>query len=100
MHYLLTYELAPDYLARRGEFRALHLGLAWEAAGRGELVLAGAAGDPPDSAVLVFSGSGPELAEAFAKNDPYVRNGLVKAWHVKPWNTVVGRDAANPVRAT
>ena len=39
MHYLLFYDVAPDYLARRGEFRAAHLALAWAAADRGELVL-------------------------------------------------------------
>lgn len=31
MHYLLSYELAPDYLARRGELRSVHLQLAWAA---------------------------------------------------------------------
>ena len=36
MHYLLFYDLSPDYLERRGEFRAEHLGLAWEAQARGE----------------------------------------------------------------
>ncbi len=30
MHYLLIYDLAPDYLARRPEFRAEHLTLAWK----------------------------------------------------------------------
>jgi uncharacterized protein len=100
VHYLLTYDLAPDYLTRRGEFRGLHLGLAWQAVERGELLLGGAAGDPIDSAVLLFSGNGPEAAEAFARADPYVRNGLVKRWRVSPWNTVVGAEAANPVRPT
>ena len=31
MHFLLIYDLAPDYLERRGEFRNEHLKLAWEA---------------------------------------------------------------------
>ena len=42
MDYLLFYEAAPDYLERRGAFRAEHLALAWEAQARGDLVLAGA----------------------------------------------------------
>ena len=35
MHYLLFYETAPDYLARRPQFRAAHLALAWQAHERG-----------------------------------------------------------------
>jgi uncharacterized protein len=98
MHYLLFYDVAPDYLARRGEFRAAHLALAWAAADRGELVLAGALADPVDAAVLLFQGDTPEVARRFAAADPYVRNGLVTSWRVRPWTTVVGATAATPVR--
>lgn len=52
-HFLLTYHLGTDYLERRPEFRAAHLALAWEAAARGELVLAGALEDPVDTACLL-----------------------------------------------
>ena len=31
-------------------------------------------------------------AENFAKNDPYVKEGLVKNWKVRPWTVVVGQD--------
>jgi uncharacterized protein YciI len=98
VHYLLMYELAPDYLARRGEFRNEHLKMAWEAEQRGELVLAGALGDPTDTAVLLFAGDSPDAAERFAEADPYVTRGLVKSWRVRPWTTVVGKDAGTPVR--
>jgi len=97
MHYLLLYDLAPDYLERRGELRASHLGLAWAAVERGELVLGGALADPADSAVLLFQGDSPEAAERFAKSDPYVLNGVVRNWRVRPWNTAVGEQAASPV---
>jgi uncharacterized protein YciI len=97
-HFLLTYDLADDYLDRRGAFRADHLALAWAAAERGELVLGGALADPVDTALLLFAGDGPEVAEAFARADPYVVNGLVRAWRVRPWTTVVGDGAATPVR--
>ncbi|MFO7278442.1 MAG: YciI-like protein [Pseudomonadota bacterium] len=98
MHYLLFYDLSPDYLERRPAFRAEHLALAWQAHERGELVLGGALADPADCAVLLFQGDSPEPAERFAKADPYVRNGLVKSWRVRPWTTVVGEFAATPVR--
>ena len=98
MHYLLIYDLASDYLARRGEFRNEHLQLAWDAQQRGEIVIAGALADPADTAVLLFTGDSPDAAERFAQADPYVTNGLVKSWRVRQWTTVVGEDASNPVR--
>ncbi|NLP64188.1 YciI-like protein [Paraburkholderia sacchari] len=98
MHYLLMYELVDDYLERRAEHRNEHLALAWAAAERGELLLAGAVAEPVDEALLLFQGETPAAAEAFARNDPYVKAGLVKSWRVRPWQTVVGEKAANPVR--
>ena len=98
MHFLLTYDLVPDYLDRRGEYRDSHLNLAWAAAERGELVLAGALTEPVDTAVLLFTGDTPRAAEAFAEADPYVHAGLVTRWRVREWTTVVGEGAATPVR--
>jgi uncharacterized protein YciI len=96
-HFLLFYEVAEDYLARRAEFRNAHLAKARAACARGELLLAGALVDPVDSAVLLFTGSSPQVAESFAKEDPYVTNGLVTRWRVREWTTVVGEGAAAPV---
>jgi len=98
MHYLLFYELPDDYITRRAEFRNVHLKLGWEAAERGELVLAGALANPVDGAVLVFKGNSPEVAERFAKADPYVTSGIVRRWYVREWTTVVGDIATNPKR--
>ena len=97
-HYLLIYDLADDYLARRPDFRGAHLKLAWAAHERGEMVLGGALGEPVDRAILMFKGESPKVAEDFAKADPYVVNGLIKSWSVRPWMTVIGGLAANPVR--
>jgi hypothetical protein len=98
VHYLLFYDLVPDYLERRAEFRAEHLALAWRSHAEGHLVLGGAVADPTDGAVLLFEGDSPAVAEAFAAADPYVRNGLVTRWRVRPWTTVVGAMAAAPTR--
>ncbi|WP_087686608.1 YciI-like protein [Pandoraea sp. PE-S2R-1] len=98
MHYLLTYELVDDYLDRRADYRDAHLALAWQAVDRGDLLLAGALEDPVDTAALLFEGESAASAEAFANADPYVRNGLVKSWCVRPWKTVVGKMASTPVR--
>ena len=98
-HYLLFYELADDYLARRPEFRNEHLDVAWKASKRGELVLAGALANPTDAAVLLFKSESPDVANKFAEADPYVKNGLIKRWYVREWRTVVGEDSASPLRA-
>jgi uncharacterized protein YciI len=93
VHYLLFYDVVPDYVERRAPLRAEHLALARAAHARGELVLAGALADPTDGAVLLFRGESPAAAEAFAAADPYVRAGLVRRWHVRAWATVVGDGA-------
>jgi heme-degrading monooxygenase HmoA/uncharacterized protein YciI len=98
MHYLLFYEVGEDYVSRRAEFRDAHLEKAWKASERGELVLGGALANPLDGAVLLFRGNSSEVAERFAKADPYVTSGAVKRWHVREWTTVAGEDAATPVR--
>lgn len=90
MHYILFYDVVDDYVERRARFREAHLKLAREAHERGDLVLAGALAEPVDGAVLVFRGA--ESAEAFAKADPYVINGLVKDWRVRKWTTVIGEN--------
>ena len=98
MHYLLMYDVVPDYVERRAAFRTEHLTLAWNAHARGDLVLAGALADPPDGAVLLFKGDSPAAAEAFANTDPYVRHGLVTRWRVRTWTTVAGDEPAVPTR--
>jgi uncharacterized protein YciI len=97
-HYLLVYELSSDYLERRPQFREAHLKLGWSSNANGELLLGGALQDPLDTALLMFRGESPEVAERFAKSDPYVLNGLVKSWKVREWTTVIGEWAATPVR--
>ena len=47
---------------------------------------------------MLFRGDSPEVAEGFAKADPYVTSGAVKRWHVREWKTVAGEDAATPLR--
>jgi uncharacterized protein len=96
-HFLLIYDVGADFIQRRGPLRDEHLALAWKAAEAGELVLAGALEEPTEQAFLLFRGSR-EAALRFAAADPYVRHGLVKAFRVKQWHTVVGAQAATPLR--
>jgi len=95
-YYVLTYELAGDYLERRPPLRAAHLGLARAAHERGELVLAGALSEPADRALLIFRVPDPAVVESFAREDPYVKNGLITHWEVRPWTVVIGGQDALP----
>jgi hypothetical protein len=93
-YYALLYELVDDMVTRRVPFREEHLRLAREACDRGELLLAGALSEPVDRALLVFHVDDKSKVESFARRDPYVVNGLARKWEVRPWNIVVGDEAA------
>lgn len=91
-YFVMSYELVDDYITRRARYREEHLRLAREAEGRGDLVLAGALSDPPDRALLIFQVPDRSVVENFARNDPYVIQGLVKRWEVRPWTVVIGGE--------
>jgi uncharacterized protein YciI len=90
MHWLLFYDFVDNMPERRGPFRDAHLALARAAHERGELIIAGAFVEPPNGAVLIFRGDEPVAIEAFVANDPYVANGLVTSWRIRPWLVGVG----------
>jgi uncharacterized protein YciI len=90
-YFALTYDVVDDFVNKRTPFRPSHLKEVREAHARGELILAGALGDPP-GALLIFRAADKTIAENFAKADPYVKGGLVTRWNVRPWTVVVGQD--------
>ena len=89
-YFALTYDVVPGFADKRMAVREHHLTCIHDAHDRGELMIAGAVGDPPDGALLVFRGESGAAAEEFARTDPYVTAGLVTAWRVRPWNVVIG----------
>jgi uncharacterized protein len=91
-YFALTYEVVANFAERRMPYRDAHLQLVRDANGRGLLMIAGAVGDPPDAALLVFRAESPAPVEAFVHADPYVAEGLVTSWRVRPWNVVVGAE--------
>jgi uncharacterized protein len=98
MDFILFYDVIPDYVARRAEFRADHLRLAWEYADRGELLLGGALEDPVDGAILIFRSASKDTVEKFVRRDPYVTRGLVTSWRIRPFRAVAGTVAETPIR--
>jgi uncharacterized protein YciI len=92
-YFALFYDVVDDFVARRVPFRTEHLRLAGEAHSRGDIVLAGALVEPVDTALIIFRCTDKSVAEDFARRDPYVVNGLVKKWTVRPWTVVVGQTS-------
>ncbi len=89
-YYILFYKTVDDYTERRKPYRQEHLELAQNAFENGTLIMGGALSNPADSAILIFKGQNQSVAEEFAKNDPYVKNGLVVEWNVRTWTVVIG----------
>ena len=90
MYYLLFYDYVEDIVERRAPHREAHLKLARERLDRGEIVMGGTYADPVDGAVLLFQVKDRTSVEQFVKADPYVANGLVTAWRIRPWTVVIG----------
>ena len=57
--------------------------------------MGGAFSDPPDRALLLFRAPEKGVVEDFVRNDPYVVNGLVTRWEIRPWTVVVGTELAD-----
>jgi hypothetical protein len=97
-HFVLFYDYPPDFRERRAPHRAMHLEHAKASVARGELQLGGAfADDDPPLGMLLFKAASAAVAEDFARADPYVANGVVRAWRVREWVTVVGPLALTKV---
>jgi uncharacterized protein len=94
MYFALLYETVPDHVERRKPFRDEHLALAREHHAAGKLLLAGAFAEPAEGALLVFRCDSADEVEEFVRRDPYVRNGLVTSWRIRPWTVVIGGEAA------
>ncbi len=87
-YHLLLYDYVEDMLERRGPHRDQHLARIASEREAGRVVMAGALGDPPRGAAIVFKGVGRQAVEEFARDDPYVRASLVPSWRAEPWNLV------------
>ena len=88
-YFALVYHVTADYLARRAQYRAEHLELAWAAHRRGDLLLGGAFADPADTALLVWRCADKAPIERFVAADPYVNNGLVERHEIREWTVVI-----------
>jgi uncharacterized protein YciI len=88
MHQVLAYEYVKDIVARRPPFRDEHLAHIRAEQDAGRVVMAGAIGDPPSGALIVFRDTDRAAIEKFVGDDPYVGAGLVTHWRIEPWQVV------------
>jgi uncharacterized protein YciI len=88
LHHVLFYEYVKEVLERREPYRQEHLARIRSERDAGRVVMAGALGDPPHGAAIVFRDVPVEDIEAFAARDPYVKGGLVTSWRVEVWKLV------------
>lgn len=88
--YVLQYDYVADALEKRKPYRENHLALINSQAEKGNVVLAGAVGNPPTGGLLIFRNLTPNDIEQVAQKDPYVVNGVVEKYSIKPYIAVVG----------
>ena len=90
--YVLLYESADDVLAKAASHFAAHTARGQQFHERGSLIAYGPFGNPQDEGSMAVFASR-EAAEEFASGDPFVLNGVVAEWTVRPWNEVLQPDA-------
>ena len=86
--HLLLYEYVSDMGRRRGPYRDAHLQRIRAEQSAGRVIMAGALGNPPHGGAIVFRDTDPGAIEAFAREDPYTKAGLITSWRVEPWTLV------------
>jgi uncharacterized protein len=88
MKYVLFYESADDVVNRAPAHFPAHSARLDEFHARGDLLMVGTFADPQtEGSMSIFSSR--EAAEEFAAGDPFVLNGVIRAWHVREWNEVL-----------
>ncbi|HYL26343.1 MAG TPA: YciI family protein [Candidatus Nitrosotalea sp.] len=87
MKYVLFYQSSPD-VARLAPVHGAAHRAHWDGfLANGTLLMIGPFADPREGAMAVFTSR--EAAEAFAKDDPFVLNGVVSSWSVREWSEAV-----------
>jgi uncharacterized protein YciI len=88
MKYVLFYESADDVAAKAPAHFPAHSARLDEFHARGDLLLVGTFADPQkDGSMSIFRTR--EAAEEFAREDPFVLNGVVRDWRVLDWNEIL-----------
>ncbi|HZN47513.1 MAG TPA: YciI family protein [Ramlibacter sp.] len=84
MKVLMFYELSEDGMGKVPSHMGAHQARLREFHGRGVLLMAGPYGAPPVGALGVFTSRA--AAEEFARDDPFMLNGIVGKCTFHEWN--------------
>jgi len=93
--YVLQYDYVDDAFEKRKPHREGHFALIGKQVEKGNLILAGAVDNPPTGGLLIFRNLSPHDIEQLAQQDPYVVNGVVKKYTIKPYMAVIGDSLLN-----
>ena len=86
--FVVLYESADDVLSRAPAHFPAHKARLDAFHERGDLVMVGTFGDPQaEGSMAVFRSR--EAAEEFMKEDPFILNGVVRAWQLREWNEIL-----------
>lgn len=88
MKYVVFYESADDVAAKAPAHFPAHRARLDEFAGRGTLIMVGTFGNPQDEGSMAIFTTRDD-AEEFVRGDPFVLNGVVRAWHIREWNEIL-----------
>ena len=88
--YVVQYDYVENLLEKRKPYRTSHLAHIGKQMEQGNVVLAGTVGNPPTEGLMIFRNLTSTEVEQLAQEDPYVINGVVKKFTVKPYLAVVG----------
>jgi uncharacterized protein YciI len=88
MKYVLFYPPGEHFATRGAQFLPAHQQRIRDFHRQGSLLMIGPLDNPPvNGAMAVFASR--EAAEEFAKEDPFVRNGVVGDWRIHEWTEIL-----------
>ncbi len=87
MKAVLLYRSAPDVMAKAPIHFPAHKERLDAFQRRGDLIAVGTWADPREGSMAVFRTRA--AAEEFARDDPFVKNGVVSGYEIKDWNEVL-----------
>jgi uncharacterized protein len=86
--HVMTYRAVENFLTLAREHGPAHVARLHEFHARGELLMVGTFDEPMNGdAMGIFTSH--EAAEEFIAGDPFVLNGVVASWTLRPWNEVL-----------
>jgi uncharacterized protein len=88
MKYVVLYESADDVLPKARAHFAAHQARYQQYVDSGTLLMIGTFGDPQkEGSMSIFATR--EAAEEFVAGDPFVLNGVARAYEIREWNEVL-----------